>query len=182
MGKKSYSDKKLILTALRYVILLILVLNSYLVYKILTPLTVYFSVIFLKFFYPVIVFGNQMLINQTKLIEVIPSCVAGSAYILLLILNLFVAMKPRQRIYSILLSFGILFVVNILRISVLSVLLVNDSEFFYITHKLSWYVLSTLLVLGIWLLNVKIFKIKEIPILSDIRYFIKNTKKSKIKK
>ncbi len=177
--KEITSNKRLILIVLRYIILLILVLNSYLIYKIFTPLTIYFTVISLKLFYPVIVFGNQILINQTKIIEVIPSCVAGSAYVLLLILNLFVAMKPKQRICSILLSFSLLFILNILRIVVLSILLVNDFEFFYITHKFFWYVLSTILVVGIWFLMIKIFKIKEIPVISDIKYFIQNIKESK---
>ena len=181
MEKEVVSNKKLILIVLRYIILLILVLNSYLIYKIFTPLTIYFSVIFLKLFYPVIFFGEQILINQTKIIEIIPSCVAGSAYVLLLILNLFVAMKPKQRIYSILLSFSLLFIFNILRIIVLSILLVNDFEFFYITHKLVWYVLSTILVVGIWFLTIKIFKIKEMPIISDIKCFIKSIRESKNK-
>lgn len=179
MKKEVVSDKKSFLIILRYIILLVLVLNSYLIYKIFTPLTIYFSVIFLKLFYPVIFFGEQILINQTKIIEIIPSCVAGSAYVLLLILNLFVAMKPKQRIYSILLSFSLLFIFNILRIVVLSILLVNDFEFFYITHKLVWYILSTILVVGIWFLTIKIFKIKEIPIISDIKYFIKSIRESK---
>jgi exosortase/archaeosortase family protein len=181
MEKEVVSNKKLILIVLRYIILLVLVLNSYLIYKIFTPLTIYFSVIFLKLFYPVLFFGEQILINQTKIIEIIPSCVAGSAYVLLLILNLFVAMKPKQRIYSILLSFSLLFIFNILRIIVLSILLVNDFEFFYITHKLVWYVLSTILVVGIWFLTIKIFKIKEMPIISDIKCFIKSIRESKNK-
>ena len=179
MKKDISPDKKLILIVLRYIILLVLVLNSYLIYKIFTPLTVYFSVIFLRLFYPVIVSGNQILISQTKIIEIIPACVAGSAYVLLLILNLFVGMKPKQRVYSILLSFSLLFIFNILRIFIFSVLLVNNFEFFYITHKFFWYVLSTLLVVGIWFLMTKIFKIKEIPVVSDMKYFIKDIKKSK---
>lgn len=181
MEKKINSSKKSILIMLRYIILLILVLNSYLIYKIFTPLTIYFTVIFLKLFYPVIFFGDQILINQTKIIEIIPSCVAGSAYVFLLILNLFVAMKPKQRIYSILLSFSLLFILNILRIIVLSILLVNDFKFFYLTHKLIWYVLSTLLVVGVWFLTIKIFKIKEVPVISDIKYFIKDIKNLKNK-
>jgi len=181
MEENIISNKKLILIVLRYIILLVLVLNSHLIYKIFTPLTIYTTFIILKLFYPVIVFGNQILINQTKIIEIIPSCVAGSAYVLLLILNLFVAIKPRQRIYSILFSFVLLFILNILRIIILSVLLVNDFEFFYITHKLIWYILSTVLVVGVWFLTAKIFAIKEIPIVSDIRCFISTIKESKSK-
>lgn len=181
MKNKINSNKKLILITLRYIILLVLALNSYLIYKIFTPLTIYSTVFLLKIFYPVIFFGNQILINHTKIIEIIPACVAGSAYLLLLIINLFVEMKPKQRAYSILLSFGLLFIINILRIFILSILLVNDFEFFYLTHKLVWYILSTILVVGVWFLIIKIFAIKEIPIVSDIKYFIKNIRESKNK-
>jgi exosortase/archaeosortase family protein len=179
MENEAVSGRKLVLIVLRYIILLVLVLNSYLIYKIFTPLTIYFTFISLKFFYPVIVFGNQILINHLKTIEIIPSCVAGSAYMLLLILNLFVAMKPKQRIYSILFSFSLLFILNILRIVILSVLLVNNFEYFYITHKLVWYVLSTILVVGVWFLTIKLFSIKEIPAVSDIKCFISNIKETK---
>lgn len=181
MEKEVVSYKKLILIFFRYIILLILVLNSYLIYKIFTPLTIYSSVIFLKLFYPVIFFGNQILINQSKIIEIIPSCVAGSAYVLLLILNLFVSMKSKQRICSIIFSFILFFALNLSRIIILSVLLVNDFEFFYITHKIFWYVLSTVLVVGVWFLTIKIFKVKEIPVYSDIKYFLKSIRESKNK-
>ena len=173
------SDKKLILIPLRYIILFILALNLNLIYKIFTPLTIYFSVVVLKLIYPVMYFGNQIMINQSKIIEIIPACVAGSAFLLLLILNLFVEMKPKQRIYSIFFSFLLLFIINIIRIVVFSILLVNDFKFFFIVHKLSWYVLSTILVIGIWFLTVKIFKIKNIPVVSDIKYFLNNIRESK---
>ena len=181
MEKEINPNKELVLIVLRYIVLLVLVINSYLVYKIFTPLTIYFTVILLKLFYPVIVFGEQILINQAKIIEITPPCVAGSAYVLLLILNLFVAMKPKQRAYSILLSFGLLFILNILRIFILSILFVNDFEFFYLTHKLGWYILSTILVVVVWFLIIKIFAIKEIPIISDIKFFLNDIKESKNK-
>jgi len=184
MKKKLVSnkdDKKLILIFIRYITLLIIALNSYLIYKIFTPLTLYFSVLVLKLFYPVVFFGNQIRINQSKIIEIIPACVAGSAYLLLLILNLFVPMKLKKRIFSIFFSFLLLFIINIIRIVGFSILLVNDFKFFFITHKLSWYVLSTILVVGIWFLIIKIFKIKEIPIVSDIKSFLHNIRQSKNK-
>lgn len=174
MEEGIFSEKRGLFIFIRYIILLILVLSSTLIYKILTPLTVYATYLGLKLFYPVAVFGTQILVNHVKAIEIIPPCVAGSAYVLLLILNLFVAMKPKQRIYSLLFSFVLFFIFNILRIIILSVLLVNDFEFFYITHKLAWYVLSTVLVVAIWFLTMKIFSIKEMPAVSDIKYLLNN--------
>ena len=177
MKKMRVSDKKVFFIILRYLILLILALNSYLIYKIFTPLTIYFVSFLLKLIYSIIVFGTKILINQTTTIEIVPACVAGSAYLLLLILNLFVKMSVRKRIYSILLSFVLLFILNVLRIFILSILLINEFQYFDLTHKLIWYGLSTVFVIGIWFLIVKIFRIKQIPVYTDIKYIIKNIKK-----
>ena len=107
MGKIKVLDKKAIFIILRYLILLILLLIFYLIYKIFTPLTVYSVSFLLKLIYPIIVSGTQILINNIITIDIVPACVAGSAYLLLLILNLFVEMSINQRIYSILFSLGI---------------------------------------------------------------------------
>tara|TARA_Y100000310_G_scaffold86397_1_gene83245 strand:+ start:5100 stop:5633 length:534 start_codon:yes stop_codon:yes gene_type:complete len=177
MKKRDPSNKKAIFIILRYLILLGLSLNLYLIYKIFTPLTISVVSFLLKLVYPVIVSGTKILINYVITIDIVPACVAGSAYLLLLILNLFVEMRIRQRIYSILFSFALLFVFNVLRIFILSILLVNGFQYFELTHKLVWYVLSTIFVIGIWFLVVKLFSIKKIPIYSDVKYIIKSIKK-----
>ena len=169
-------DKNSLYLLLRYIILLVLVFNSNLIYKILTPITVYLTAKILDLFYTISVFGIQIMINQSKTINLTPACIAGSAYLLLLILNLFVTMKPKQRIYSILFSVGLLLIFNVLRIVILAILFVNSFEYLHLTHKLIWYVLSTVFVVGIWFLMVKIFSIKQIPIVSDLRPIIKNIK------
>ncbi len=109
-------------------------------------------------------------------IEIIPACVAFSAYILLLILNLTTHMKIAKRVLSVIFSFLLLLVINILRIFLLSVLVVNAYSGFEIVHKVMWYALSIVIVVGIWFLTLKIFKIKEIPVYSDIKKVIKNVK------
>jgi hypothetical protein len=47
---------------------------------------------------------------------------------------------------------------------------------FDISHKLSWYIGSIILVVGIWFLEVKKFNIKEIPFYSDLKAMLKNIK------
>ena len=57
-----------------------------------------------------------------------------------------------------------------------------NSPYFDFTHLLFWYLLSTIFVVAIWFLIVKIYKIKEIPIYSDVMLIyseIKNKKKIK---
>lgn len=158
----------------RYLILLFLVLMLPVFYKFLTNLTISFSAALLKlFFKSVFINQNSIIINSGVLIELIPACIAGSAYILLLILNLTSSIKIRPRIYSIFFSLLFLFLLNVLRISIFSMLYYNNFTFFDFAHKLSWYLLSTIFVVGIWFSTVKIFKIKQIPVYDDLVYLIK---------
>lgn len=144
------------------------------IYKILTPLTVYSSAFLLKIFYYLSVYESRIIVYPRIIIEIVPPCVAGSAYLLSLILNLSVSMKLKKRIHSILFGITLLFVLNILRIFFLSILFIENSQFFDFTHKLFWYILSTVFVIGIWFLTVKIFSIKEIPAYDDFKYLKKN--------
>ena len=177
MKKINPTNKKILSIFLRYLILLIIAFNLNLIYKILTPLTINSVSFLLKLVYPVIVSGIRILINQTTIIDIVPACIAGSAYLLLLILNLSISLKTKQRIYSIILSLALLLAFNTLRIFIFSILLVNDFKFFELTHKIFWYGISVILVIGIWFLIVKLFKIKQIPIVSDVKYILKNTSK-----
>ena len=176
--KKESSPKyKSLEILIRYIILLALMFSLPLIYKILTPLTILSTSNILDLFYNISVHNDIISINTTTLIKIIPACVAGSAYLLLLILNLSVPLTIKKRIYSILLGFLIFFLINVLRIIILSALYHSNATIFNFTHTLSWYLGSTLLILAVWFLLVKLFSIKEIPIYSDIKYLIKNTKK-----
>jgi len=171
LGKKSFD------ILLRYLFLLILVVFSLpLIYRIFTPLTINVSAALLNSLYKIVVYNDIIVINSLTFIQIIPACVAGSAYLLLLILNLTVPMEFKRRIHAILLSFLILFVLNILRIFLLSILYHNNVPYVDFTHKLFWYVLSTVFVVFIWFLVVKIFSIKEIPAYTDFKYLMKKAK------
>jgi len=142
-------------------------------YLVLKPLTVYSSAFLLNIFYDVLITQDFLIINLAFPIQIVSACVAGSAYLLLLILNLAVPMGSRKRIYSIAFSFILLFLINVLRIFAFSVLHVNNFRFFNITHKFTWYFLSTLFVVAIWFFSIKIFKIRKIPFYSDFKYLMK---------
>ena len=162
---------------LRYVILLALMFTLPLIYKIMLPLTIYPVAGLLKIFYQVSIQKDIIMIGLQTPIQIISACVAGSAYLLLLILNLSVPMKTKKRIYSIAFSILILLGLNILRIFILSILYHNNFRFFDFTHKMFWYVLSTIFVITIWFLIVKVFSIKQIPVYTDIKYLSKNIKR-----
>jgi len=164
---------------LRYIIILVLGLgNLFIFYYIFTPLTIYSSYYLLGLFFDV---SLKVILISTEgySVEIVRACVAGAAYYLLLLLNLGVSMNAKKRILSIVYSFLVLFLLNILRIVILSSLFFTNSPAFNITHKITWYGLSTLFVVLIWFSEVYLFKIKEIPFYHDLKYLYKIAKKNK---
>lgn len=171
MKKKRKKERNILHIFIRYLILVVLEI-FFPFYKIFLPLTIWPVYFLLSIFYNVSIIGSIILVSGAK-IEIVNACVAGSAYYLLLILNLTTSMKSKQRIYSLLFSFFSLFILNILRIFSLSILYIEDFVLFDITHKLFWYFLSTGFVVGIWFLTVWLFKIKNVPVYSDIKMLIR---------
>lgn len=165
---------------LRYFILaLVAVPNLWLFYMLFTPLTVYPVYWLISLVYNASVISKDVvLINQFFSIELTKACIAGSAYYLLLILNLSTPkISLSKRAKMIVFSFVAFLIVNILRIFILSIVAVSGSGFFDITHRIFWYSLSTIFVVAIWFAEIWIFKIKEIPFYSDINFLYKNIKK-----
>lgn len=157
---------------LRYLILVIVGLMtsfSSIFYHLLLPLTIYPVSWLLSFSYESVVMTEMLLVNDLA-IEIIPACVAVSAYFLLLILNLATPMSAKKRAGSLIFSFFLLLLLNIIRISLLSVMLINKSASFDIVHMVLWYSLSIVFVVGIWFLSVWVFKIRQVPVYSDIKY------------
>lgn len=143
------------------------------IYYLVSPLTIYPIYLILNLFYDVNLSLNTISINNLN-IELIEACIAVSAYYLLFILNIStpnINMKSRLKI--LLLSFGIFLTVNIFRILLFSVFFINGFSWFDFAHELSWYFLSVFFVVGIWFYCVKIFKIKSIPIYSDLKMIYK---------
>jgi len=165
----------------RYFALLLIGTNSlYTIYAILTPLTIFTTVKILSIFTTPILTNN--FINMPgATIEIIPACVAGAAFYLLLILILSTPnIKPVTRIKTIITAIAILFTLNILRILTLIPLI--KSAHFQTIHWIIWHFASTIFVVAIWLTVTKIYKIKSIPIYSDIKYLINSIKNPKRKK
>lgn len=163
----------------RYIILLALMFTLPIIYKIFTPLTTYPTAWLLGIFYDVVIHDSMIIIDNQTFVKIIPACVAGSAYLLLLILSLTLPMPLKRRVYSILSAYTILLAINILRIFVFSVWFHTSTPFFDFTHNLFWYGLNIIIVIGIWFLIVRLFSIKEIPVYTDIQTFLKSIKKKK---
>jgi exosortase/archaeosortase family protein len=164
----------------RYVLLVIIgIFNAPIFYFIFTPLTLFPVYFFLKFFFDTSLVSNVIFVNSSP-IELIGPCIAGSAYYLLLMLNLSTReMAFGKRIKFLLFSFFSLLLINILRIFALSAIFVSGTSFFDITHKLFWYAGSTVFVVAIWFLSVKLFRVKQVPFYSDVLFLLRLRKKSK---
>ena len=163
-------NKEVLSLILRYLILLASGLgNLYIFYLVLTPLTVYSVYFILNLFFDSFLLSRDLIFINGTSFRLINACIAGSAYYLLLVLNLSTPkIQIKTRIKSILFSFAAFFVINIIRILILILILFISPQTFILTHKVFWYFLSTIFLVFIWIAEIKIFKIKEIPFYSDI--------------
>lgn len=170
-------NKKFLSLFLRYFLLILIGLFWInLIYNLLTPITSYAIYFLLKLFINAQINQNIIYLPHGIILELIPSCIAGAAYYFLLILHLSIPnIKIKKRIKMILLGFSLLFIINVIRIILLSFLLISNSGFFNIVHKIFWYFLSIVLIVFIWFFEVKVFKIKEIPFYTDLNFLYKNS-------
>jgi exosortase/archaeosortase family protein len=161
---------------LRYAFLLIIGLFGLnLFYFLFSNLTISIVYKILSLFFNTSLSENIILINSYS-IEIIGACIAGAGYYLFLILSFSVPnLSLIKRIFITLFSWILFFLINLTRIILLSFLLVSGNSYFDLTHNLFWFFGSTLFVVLIWLLTIKIFKIKGIPFYQDLIYLLKNS-------
>lgn len=177
---KREKTKKAIIYILIYILFryLIAILFGFAIpifYYVFTPLTLFFLSLVFSIFSPSIL-NNSIIISNYR-IDIIPACIAGSAYYLLFVLNLLTPnISTKRRFLVFLFSSALFFFLNSLRLFFLILLLINGIEV-YFYHKAFWYLGSTLFVFFVWILNIKIFKIKEIPFFSDVRLIWLSIKK-----
>lgn len=162
----------------RYIFLVLIALPGIqLFYLVFTPLTVYPAYWILRLLYPSILIMSDFLLLSSLAVQLIPACIAGSAYYLLLILNMTTPMPVSKRLKSlgfIILSFLFL---NILRLVIFSILFFNGYQYFGVMHSFIWYFGSTALVVIIWFANAWVFKIKGIPAYTDMKSLFSGAKK-----
>jgi len=161
----------------RYLFLVLIAINNlWLFYAIFTPLTVYPVFSILSLFFSASLSGTVISFSNFS-INLVEACIAGSAYYLLLVLNLSTPMPMKKRFFSFIFSFISLLVVNIIRILFFSFLFVSAFSLFNLTHLIFWYFLSAIIVFLIWFVTIKLFEIKEIPVYSDVKFLLKDIKK-----
>jgi len=163
--------KSFLLISIRYLFLVILVLPGLILfYRLFSPLTIYPVYFLLNIFFDATLTGTTIFVQEFP-IEIVEACIAGAAYYLLLIFNLSIpGIKVKKRISMVLFAFITFLLVNILRIFLLSILYISGSRWFDFAHELFWYAISIVFVVGIWFLEVKLFKLKSIPFYSDLNF------------
>ena len=169
-------SKKIWSIVFRYILIALILIPGFdLLYSAFLPLTKYPIFYFLDLFFNPILLGNFIFIGE-KSIEIVGACIGGSAYYLLLTLNLVTPnIKTSKRIKMILIGFFSFFVLNLIRIAILSVMYLDNSPLFDITHKILWYFGSTILILFIWFFQVKHYKINDTPFYSDLKNLYKKS-------
>ena len=161
-------DDKLFSIFVRYFFIIVLgVGNLFVFYKIFSPLTIYGLGFVLGFFRNVDIIGNIVYFGLDS-IEIIPSCVAGAAYYFLFSLVMACRMEIKTRFKAIGALIGSFFLFNMIRLIVLSFLIGGAS--FEVVHWISWHLMSTLVVVALWIFAIKIFKIEAIPVWDDFKY------------
>jgi hypothetical protein len=128
-------NRRFLSISARYLILLFIALpNFWIFYALFTPLTIYFVNLTLSIFFETFRAGSTIILDGRISIEIIPACIAGSAYYLLLILNLSIAkINLKTRINMILLSFVAFFFINVIRIFILSTILLSNFKVFVVS-------------------------------------------------
>ncbi|MSS74700.1 pacearchaeosortase [Candidatus Pacearchaeota archaeon] len=155
---------------------LILVIGIYALaplYWFLTPLTVFGTYLALSLVSHTTLLAETSLVFKGEYIALVPACIAGAAYYLLLICACTIPISWKERGKLIATSFGIFFLVNLLRILLATYLATSNQSLFDATHALFWYAGSTLIVIACWFGTATYYDIKEIPILTDIQNLIK---------
>jgi hypothetical protein len=171
-------DKHISKILLRYLITLILAINIKYLYIILSIPTIFLSSLFLYPFYNLEVYYlERIIVVDSSIFNLVEACIAGSAYVLLITLNLATPMNPGKRLKS--LAFLILsfLALNSIRIPLFAALYIGGFRYFNFSHYLFWYLGSTVIVILLWFLSIRLFRIYNIPLYTDIKALVRELRK-----
>lgn len=161
---------------IRYSIALLVAAGSGLFSFLFLPLTFFFSVLLLGLFYSFTVNGMTVFFEQVTF-TFIPACAATLAYIFLLELILLTrGISFFQGVKLFLIGGAMIFFLNITRIIFLVFLYVEfGKNYFDLVHLFFWHFVSTVFVAVVWIFLVEKYKLKSIPIWSDVKEILKKS-------
>jgi exosortase/archaeosortase family protein len=155
---------------LRYGSALAIAFGYELFYVVFSPLTLLGSFLVLFPFLPVVLSSNSLIFEGITFMF-IPACTAASAYLLLAVLILVTkGIKFKNGLKMFLLGSLAILCMNIVRIVTLIIVYFwLGKNVFDSLHLFYWYIISTLFVVLVWIWLTKKFKVKSIPVYSDIK-------------
>lgn len=141
-------------------------------YILLTPLTLHFSYFFFSIFVPSALIGTKIA-TLTDTFNFIPACVATSAYALLaLLVFLTKDISWNERLQMIIYGWIAILAFNILRIELLLLTFFSLETAYDSIHLFVWKFMSTAFVVLLWLGLARLYKVKAIPVYSDVKELI----------
>ena len=162
---------------LRLIVILLIPLKIF--YVIFTPLTIFPSYFLLKLFnYEILMsYSDKYFVIGNYTLDFVPACIAASAYYLLFLLILATKdIKLRTRINMFLLGSLLILAMNIIRVEILIIALVEYGKtLFESIHLIFWRFVSVVYVFFVWIFLIKRYKVKSIPVYSDLRMLYKKS-------
>ena len=139
-------------------------------YIIFSPLTINSTFFLLDPFFNVIMKGNSLVFDAVTF-SFIPACTAASAYLLLTVLILLTrGIDYRKGLKMFIVGSAAILIMNIVRIITLILVRLNlGKNYFDSLHLVFWYGVSTLFVVFVWITLVKLYNVKGIPVVSDMK-------------
>ena len=158
---------------IRYVLAVLVGIFYQIFYWIFSPWTLHSTYWILNLVYDVVLEGNLITFDSVTF-ALIPACTAATAYLLLTMLILVTrGIKLLTRIKIWIYGCLLILVFNTLRIFLLIWIYVTFGQnYFDALHLVFWHVISTVVVVLIWIGLTKKYKVKGIPIYSDFKYIL----------
>jgi hypothetical protein len=172
--EKNTENRRIIGIIIRYSLLVLIgFLGLGIFYAIFRPITISAVFSIIKVFFRDATMFDNIIFFKSHGLAIIESCISGSAYFLLTILNFLAPMALIKRIPSLIFSWIVFLFLNVIRIFVSAIFFIKFFDYFDIVHLAFWYSLSTLMVVIIWIASIKLFRIESVPFYSDVK-FLKN--------
>jgi len=165
--------------ALAIIILILPLIGFNIVDMALQKPTMYISYIPIKLMGYGISIEDNTINMQGNLLRFVAACTATSAYYLLAILILLTKdMNFRRGLKIFITGTLMILLINVIRIDILLVVLAEKgTNLFTSLHLLFWEVVSSVYVAAVWIFLVKYYKIKNIPVIDDIKELYRKTKR-----
>jgi len=146
--------------------------------KVLIPLTTYI-VYWLLIPSGAVIINNVITVSNFSFV-IVEACVASFAFYLIWLLMLLTKdLEFWKRIGLFLSGAGLIFVMNVVRIIILTSVAVHlGYDSFNFIHFIFWQIVSGIYVAIVWISLVSAFRIKSVPVIDDLKTILKLIKRN----